>query len=362
MTKPANTSTILHRLAKSWLGHTLVVTQTTRTWLLVFSLCLVFVGPTNAKPKPEFLIVGTGGLSGIYYPAGSAICRIVNRYRKQQGIRCSVESTRGSVANLNTLGSGDIDLAIAQSDTQFHAYNGTDVFADMPANRHLRTLFNLHVEPFTVVVSERSGIQTFDDLKGKRVSIGRPGSGQRQTMQALMTAKGWQMEDFDEVHELTAIHHARALCDDAIDAFVYTVGHPAGSITEAADSCKIKLISVSQEAVNSLVAQHSYYQRMRIASGIYRGVNRDTDTLGVRAALIASTATSEDTIYHIVKDVFENLDSMQKMHPAFEALVKQEMVPRNPQIPLHEGAIRYFREAGLLKSDTSANQVSLQTP
>lgn len=326
--------------------------------LLTISLCLVSIGSAHAKPKPEYLIVGTGGLSGIYYPAGSAICRIVNRYRKQQGIRCSVESTRGSVANLNTLGSGDIDLAIAQSDTQFHAYNGTDAFADMPANRHLRTLFNLHAEPFTVVVSEKSGIETFDELKGKRVSIGRPGSGQRQTMQALMTAKGWHLDDFAEVHELTAIHHGRALCDGAIDAFVYTVGHPAGSITEAADNCKIKLISVPEEAISDLVGTHTYYQPMRIAGGIYRGVESDTDTLGVRAALIASTATSADTVYHIVKDVFENLDSMQEMHPAFEALVKQQMVPSNPQIPLHEGAIRYFREAGLLKQASDPNTIS----
>lgn len=326
--------------------------------LLTISLCLLSIGSAHAKPKPEYLIVGTGGLSGIYYPAGSAICRIVNRYRKQQGIRCSVESTRGSVANLNTLGSGDIDLAIAQSDTQFHAYNGTDAFADMPANRHLRTLFNLHAEPFTVVVSEKSGIETFDELKGKRVSIGRPGSGQRQTMQALMTAKGWHLDDFAEVHELTAIHHGRALCDGAIDAFVYTVGHPAGSITEAADNCKIKLISVPEEAISDLVGTHTYYQRMRIAGGIYRGVESDTDTLGVRAALIASTATSADTVYHIVKDVFENLDSMQEMHPAFESLVKQQMVPSNPQIPLHDGAVRYFREAGLLKQTSNEKTTS----
>lgn len=339
-----------------------ILFRAAHAWLLTLTVCLLFTGLTHAKPKPEFLIVGTGGLSGIYYPAGSTICRIVNRYRKQQGIRCSVESTRGSVANLNTLGSGDIDLAIAQSDTQFHAYNGTDAFADMPANRHLRTLFNLHVEPFTVVASARSGIKTFDDLKGKRVSIGRPGSGQRQTMQALMTIKGWDMEDFAEVHELTAIHHARALCDDAIDAFVYTVGHPAGSITEAADACKIELISVSEEAINALVEQHSYYQRMRIEGGIYRGVNSDTNTLGVRAALIASTATSADTVYHIVKDVFENLDLMQQMHPAFEALAKQQMVPSNPQIPLHEGAIRYFREAGLLLIDPNENEVRSPTP
>lgn len=298
----------------------------------------------QAAPKPEFVVIGTGGLTGVYYPAGGAICRIVNRYRKQQGIRCSVESTRGSVDNLTTLGDGDIDLAIAQSDTLHHAYNGSDVFTKYGANQELRTVFNLHAEPFTVVASQRSGIKNFDDLKGKRVSIGRPGSGQRQTMNALMQARGWTQQDFASVHELTAINHSRALCEDIIDAFVYSVGHPAGSIKEAANGCKIKLIDVTGDDVDKLISNNQYYQRMRILGGTYRGNPQDTDTLGVRASLIASNTIASEVVYWLVKDVFENLNSMRKMHPAFELLDSKNMVPQQPQIPLHPGAKRYYDE------------------
>ncbi|RBP53356.1 TAXI family TRAP transporter solute-binding subunit [Arenicella xantha] len=326
--------------------------RTVRFTILCLLMVLSWTNAQSAAPKPEFIVIGTGGLTGVYYPAGGAICRIVNRYRKEQGIRCSVESTRGSVANLNTLGDGDIDLAIAQSDTQYHAYNGTDVFTKYGANKNLRTVFNLHAEPFTVVASERSGIKTFDDLKGKRVNIGRPGSGQRQTMNALMRAKGWTSEDFASVHELTSIDHSRALCDDIIDAFVYSVGHPAGSIKEAANGCKIRLIPVTGEAVDSLINSNRYYQRMRIAGDMYRGNKQDTETIGVRASLIASQAISPDLIYLLVKDVFENLGAMQKMHPAFKSLEAAEMAPSNPLVPLHDGAKRYFSETGMLPGES----------
>ncbi|MBL4719628.1 MAG: TAXI family TRAP transporter solute-binding subunit [Alphaproteobacteria bacterium] len=307
---------------------------------------LVFAQSSGAA---EFVTIGTGGVTGVYYPTGGAICRLVNKNRKSHGIRCSVESTGGSVYNINTIRAGELDMGVAQSDWQYHAYNGTSKFSKKGKFSGLRAVFSVHPEPFTVVARKDSGIKNIMDLKGKRVNIGNPGSGQRGTMEVLMKALGWTKSTFALASELKSSEQSKALCDNKIDAMVFTVGHPSGSIKEATTSCDTVLVEVSGAAVDKLIADNDFYRSATVPGGMYRGNPSDTKTFGVGATFVSSINTSENTVYHVVKAVFENFDSFRKLHPAFAGLKKSEMIKDGLSAPLHDGAAKYYKEAGLLK-------------
>jgi TRAP transporter TAXI family solute receptor len=294
------------------------------------------------------ITIGTGGVTGVYYPTGGSICRLVNKGRKQHGIRCGVESTDGSVYNLNNIREGELDMAVAQSDWQFHAYNGTDQFQPVGANKELRAIFSIHPEPFTVVARADSGIHHIDDMKGKRVNIGNPGSGQRGTMEVLMAAKGWSKSTFALATELKSADQPSALCDNRIDAMVFTVGHPNGSIKEATTTCESVLVEVTGAEIDTLVNNNSYYRKASIPGGMYRGNGEDVMTFGVGATFVSSTRTPDEVVYQVVKSVFENFDTFKKLHPAFANLNKEQMIKDGLSVPLHSGAIRYYKQAGLM--------------
>jgi TRAP transporter TAXI family solute receptor len=296
----------------------------------------------------EFITIGTGGVTGVYYPTGGAICRLVNKGRKEHGIRCSVESTGGSVYNINTIREGELEFGVAQSDWQHHAFNGTSKFEDAGAFEGLRAVFSVHPEPFTVLARADAGITSFDDLKGKRVNIGNPGSGQRGTMEVVMAAKGWTKDDFALATELKGTEQSAALCDNQIDAMVYTVGHPSGSIQEATTACDSVLVTVDGDAVTGLVAENAFYRTATIPGGMYRGNDSDVATFGVGATFVSSTDVSEEAVYTIVKSVMENLEDFKKLHPAFANLDPKEMATAGLSAPLHPGAAKYYKEAGLI--------------
>jgi len=195
---------------------------------IAFGCVTAFGAATSAVASDyTFVTIGTGGVTGVYYPTGGAIARLVNKGKKEHGLRATVESTGGSVYNLNAIAAGELDMGVAQSDWQYHAYHGTSKFADQGPNKDLRAVFSVHPEPFTVVARADSGIKNFKDLKGKRVNIGNPGSGQRGTMEVLMGALGWTKDDFKLASELKSAEQSKALCDNKIDAMVFTVGHPS---------------------------------------------------------------------------------------------------------------------------------------
>ena len=294
----------------------------------------------------EFITIGTGGVTGVYYPTGGAICRLVNKGRKEHGVRCSVESTGGSVYNINTIREGELEFGVAQSDWQYHAYNGTSKFEEAGPFEGLRAVFSVHPEPFTVVARADSGITNFEDLKGKRVNIGNPGSGQRGTMEVLLGEMGWTTDDFELATELKAAEQSAALCDNQIDAMVYTVGHPSGSIQEATTACDSVLVNVSGEAVDKLVNENSFYRKATIPGGMYRGSDEDTATFGVGATFVASTKTPDDVVYEIVKAVFAGFRRFRTLHPAFANLNEADMIVNNLSAPLHPGAVRYYKEKG----------------
>jgi TRAP transporter TAXI family solute receptor len=307
------------------------------------------------KNDQQFVTLGTGGVTGVYYPVGGAICRLVDKGRraKEHNVRCTVESTGASVFNVNALRSGDLSIGIVQSDVQSFAYNGTEQFAEAGPDKELRVLFSLQSEAFTLVARNDANIKVFEDLVGKRMNIGDPGSGNRNTLELLMKEYGWTEKTYSLATDLKPAEMAGALCDNKIDAFVYVVGHPNGSIQEAANTCKSHLVPVTGPKVDAFVAKYPYYPIATIPGGLYTGTDTDVVTFGPKATLMTTASLTEDVAYQVTKAVFANFDEFKGLHPALAALTPEELLWGN-SVPFHPGAIKYFKEAGLWKGEAAA--------
>jgi TRAP transporter TAXI family solute receptor len=314
---------------------------------LALGVVLVGGGPPAAAQQ-KFITIGTGGVTGVYYAAGGAICRLLNKDRKAHGIRCSVESTGGSVFNINTIRGGELDLGLAQSDWQFHAYKGSSAFKDKGPFSELRAVFSVHPEPFTVAARPEAGVKTFADFKGKRFNVGNPGSGTRASFEELLQAMGWTLKDFALAAELKADEHGAALCDNKIDGFFYGVGHPSANIQDPTTACGAKLVPLTGPAVDKLVKDAPYYAYATIPGGLYKNNPEPTKTYGVLATLVSSTKVPSEVVYQVVKAVFDNFDEFKKLHPAFGHLEPKDMVKNGASAPLHEGAMKYYKEKGWL--------------
>ncbi|MBO6896453.1 MAG: TAXI family TRAP transporter solute-binding subunit [Shimia sp.] len=304
------------------------------------------MGISTGASAQEFISIGTGGVTGVYYPTGGAICRLVNKGRKEHGIRCAVESTGGSVYNINTIKAGELEFGVAQSDWQYHAYNGTSKFSDNPFP-DIRAVFSVHPEPFTVIARSDAGVNSFADLKGKRVNVGNPGSGQRATMEVVMDAYGIGMDDFALATEYKGSEMAKQLCDGNIDAMIYTIGHPAAAIKEATTTCDANLVSVTGPEIEKLVADNPFYRVATIPGGMYKGTDGDTTTFGVGATFVTSATIPDEVVYVVAKSVMENVEDFRKLHPAFANLDPAEMVKDGLSAPLHPGAEKAYIELGL---------------
>lgn len=306
--------------------------------------CALLALPASAAEQ-RFVTIGTGGVTGVYYAVGGAVCRLMNKDRKKTGIRCSTESTGGSVFNVNAIRSGDLDFGLSQSDVQYQAYNGTGNFKDK-AFKELRAVFSVHPEPFTVVARPDAGVKTFEDFKGKRFNVGNPGSGTRSSMEELLKKMGWTLKDFSLAAELKADEQGSALCDNKIDGFFYAVGHPSAAIQDPTTACGAKLIPLTGPAVDALVKEHPYYSVATIPGGMYANNPNPTKTFGVRSTVVTSASTPDDVVYELVKTVFENFDEFKKLHPAFANLDQKEMIKAGLSAPLHPGAVKYYKEKG----------------
>jgi len=308
---------------------------------------IAFAAPA-VHAQQKYVTIGTGGVTGVYYAAGGAICRLVNKDRKVHNIRCSVESTGGSVFNVNTIKAGELDLGATQSDVQYNAVKGLTQFKD-GAHGDLRAVFSLHPEPFTVLARKEANIKGFADFKGKKFNVGNPGSGTRASMEEMLASMGWKLGDFSLASELKADEHGAALCDGKIDGFFYGVGHPSANIQDPTTSCGAKLVSLTGPAIDKLVKEKPYYAYATIPGGLYPGNTADTKTYGVLATMVSSSKVPADTVYAVVKGVFDNFDEFKKLHPALAILSPQSMIKDGLSAPLHEGAVRYYKEKGWLK-------------
>ena len=312
------------------------------------AIASALVAGTAATAQEKFITIGTGGQTGVYFVVGQSICRLVNRDSAKTGLKCTAPSTGGSIANINAIKAGDMDMGVAQSDWQFHAYNGTSQFEGDKFDKE-RAVCSVHAEPFTVIARADAGIESFDDLKGKRVNVGNPGSGQLATMQVVLDAKGWSMDDFALASELKPAEQAAALGDNKVDAIVYTVGHPNGSIQEAVSTVDAKLVPVQGEAIDKLVAENPFYAYATIPGGMYKGTDNDVKTFGVKATFVTSADVDDEVVYEVVKAVFDNFDRFKKLHPAFENLKEADMIKDGLSAPLHDGAVKYYKERGWME-------------
>ncbi len=303
-------------------------------------------GQDPAPPAEQILFVGTGPVVGVYFPAGGAVCSMVNRERALHGIRCTVESTEGSIDNLAALRSGDLDMAVTQSDWQYYAYEGKALFEEDGAFEELRSILTLHGEPITVVAHPDADIETLPDLVGKRINIGVPGSGQHVMAETLIETLGWTSEDFAALLEIEVNEQSRGLCAGAFDAFILPVGHPNGAIQEAVRGCGAVLIDLSGAEIDQLIEDTPYFAKTVIPAGTYPGNPDAIAAFGVKATLVATTRLSEEMVYQVVKAVFENFDHFKAMHPAFAGLTPEEMIGAGNSAPLHPGALRYYKERG----------------
>ena len=299
--------------------------------------------------QQRFVTIGTGGVTGVYYPAGGAICRLVNRDRAKHNLRCSVESTGGSVANINLLRTGEIEFGVAQSDVQFFATKGEGPLKKDGAFSDLRAVFALHPEPFTVVARKEAKINSFQDFKGKRFNVGNPGSGTRSSMEELLAAMDWKLSDFSLASELRPDEHGAALCDGKIEGFFYGVGHPSANIQDPTTICGAQLVSLTGPAVDKLVKERPYYAVATIPGGMYPNNSKPTTTFGVQATVVSSAKVPADVVYAVTRAVFENLDEFKKLHPALANLKPEDMIKNGLSAPLHEGAARYYKEKGWIK-------------
>ncbi len=295
----------------------------------------------------EFITIGTGGVTGTYYPTGGAVCRLVNKMKKITKIRCSVESTGGSVYNINTIKNGELDFGIAQSDVVFQAANGTKKFDGKPVKK-IRSVMAIYPELFTLVTRKDAKINSIMDVKGKKINLGNPGSGNEATALALFKKLDIKKSDLAFAGALKAAEMPDALRDGKIDGYFYMVGHPTANIKDASNSVDVKITPITGDKVDEFVKENPYFAQADVPGKIYKGNDNPTPTFGVKAVLVSSTDVSDKAVYTVVKAILENFDAFKKLHPAYANITKESLL-KGLAAPLHDGAKKYYKEAGLLK-------------
>ncbi len=293
--------------------------------------------------------IATGNITGIYYPAGGAICRLINLNKVNDKIKCAVEPSQGSMQNLEYIINGVSDLGISQSDWQYMALTKSGAFTYSTDTSRIRTLFNLYNENVTLIVSKDSGINEFNDLEGKTISIGQVGTGTRATVEEIMKAKKWNKNNFKKlVNQIDVYEQIDYLCRGEVDAIFFVAGHPNGLSQELTSQCQAKIIPIDKEVIDTLVAKYPYYYPTEIPAGMYVGQPNAIPSFGFKASLLATTDLSNEIAYKVVKDVFEKFDDFKSSHPILLSLDKSDIVNSSMVFPIHPGAAKYFKEVGLI--------------
>lgn len=289
----------------------------------------------------EFITIGTGSVTGIYYPTGGAICRLVNQYKKDSNLRCSVESSEGSLYNLNSINNKDIDFGIVQSDVLYQTVKN-DSFSK------LKSVMAIYPELLTLVTRKDANINNLFELKDKRINLGNSWSGNETTALALFNEIGFEKSDLKLAGTLSASQMPDALKDNKIDGYFYMVGHPTTNIKDAANSINVKIVPIENTILDSLVKKYPYYAKGNIPANTYKGQKEEIQTFGVKAILVTNSNIHEKVVYSLVKAILENFDEFKKLHPAYSNITKESLLD-GLSIPLHDGAKRYYKEVGLLK-------------
>ena len=310
------------------------------TTVLLFVACFSAIG--EAADEMDVVKIGTGSRTGVYFPAGSGICNLVNA-EQPPSVKCQALSTGGSTYNLENLTSGTLQIGIAQADTLFRAWNGEAPFKEKAVK--LRVLFSLHEEMVTLAVHRAAEINSFKRIQGKRLNVGPEGSGNERVVSELFKACGIFPGDLGVLGRLKTSAVPQALLSRTMDGYFYVVGHPNRSLAQASNNMPLKIIPLDGRCVRKLVRNKPYFDVTTIPGGLYHGVDLDIATFGVKAWVVTSKDVSEDAIYHVVRNVFENLEAFRKTNPAFYRLSPRKML-KELLIPYHPGALKYYAEKG----------------
>ena len=331
-----------------------------------FIAAVLLLGAAQVSPaatvQPRAVSIGTAGMTGVYHATGCAICRLVNKERARFGLRCSAESSEGSVYNVNAVRAGTLDFGVVQSDIQFNAYKGLAQFKADGAHGSLRTVFSIYPEALNVLARKEAKIEKFEDFRGKRFNAGTPGSGTKMTVDLLLGAFGMSPADFAELTEYKSDEHGVALCSNKIDGFAIVVGSPAANIQDPTTTCGARLVPITGPEIDKLIGEYPYLSRTTIPAGLYPGNPASTRTVGVTASLITSLQVPEATVYALVSAIFDNFDEFRKLHPALAGLNPLEMTGNNKLAPLHPGAIKYYREKGWITKDSPVEAPKAEKP
>ena len=318
-------------------------------WML---LLFVAVTATPAGARAADLIIGAGTSAKVHTSVARAICRLIER--SIPATNCDVATIEGqhaaeALAILSGVQNNAIEIGIVQSDWQYHAIQGTGPVEFMDVSfDNLRSLFSLHGELFTVIVRQDAGIENLDDLVGKRVNIGNPGSSQRAIMDMMMKAKGWTEKSFQFVDELGDAEQLLALCHDRVQAVVSIVSHPDERTAKALELCDAKIIAVSGEEIDSLIAENRFLAASDVPMGVYSKSNVLIPSFGLMVTAVSSADLDDQTAYGVVKSVFDDLTTMKRLHKALGNLLPGRMISAGLSAPLHPGAVRYYREHGMM--------------
>lgn len=317
-------------------------------WPVVTAVTLALAW-TAAFAQPRNVTIGTGSATGVYRFAGEAICRLVNRDSALHGITCSVQRSDGSVHNVEAVRHGDVDFGIVQSDVQYHAVKGTGRFKASGPDADLRAVFSVYPEPLMVLARNRADVERFEDFKGKRFNVGKPGSGTRATIDMLMKALDMTPGDFAQATELSPDEHGQALCDKRIDGFGFVVGSPAANLQQPTKACGARLIPLTGAAIDRMVVNYPYFAYTTIPGKTYPGNPEPVRSFGVMATLVTSTKVPPDVVYTVASAVFDHFDEFRRQHPSFAHLQHTEAINSGLTAPLHDGALRYFRDRGWIR-------------
>ncbi len=316
----------------------------------IFALA-IFGMPIQANAD-TLLNIGTGSITGLFYPTGGFVCNLLNKSRATEGhdIRCSVESTPGTVSNLRNLRRGALDVTLAMSSLQYDANIGQGVFAEEGANEDMRFLMSFTTNQQHAVVRADAGITHVRELRGKRVNTGNPGSGTEATAYMLLDYFDIDPEkDLALDSKLTSREQVPALCDGKIDAFMFPSAVPNPSLVEATNTCDVKLVPLNGPELDRLLEENSYFGPSVIPGGTYDGTDEDVPTFAYAATLLTSADLPDEVAYQLVKAVFENFEDFKKNHPAFADMERKKSITFGKSVtPYHPGAERYYQEAGLL--------------
>jgi TRAP transporter TAXI family solute receptor len=295
------------------------------------------------------ITIATSNPGATYHPVGNAICRIVNRsVDEEPAMRCKAIESDGAVANMGKVRNRQASLGLTQSDLAYGAFRGEGPFSTIGPNPDLRIIAALHREAFTIIARAESAIRDFEDLRGRRVGIGKSGAGYTYTRDVVLKFYGWKISEFDRALELGPMEQNRTLCEDRVDVIILQTAHPDGLTQEAMSDCAARLVRIAGPSIDRLLATHPYYAATIIPGGLYPGQRDDVPTIGTQTFLIASRHLSNAFAYTVAKALLEGFEDFRRLHPALRLLRKGDMVPSESVIPMHPGALRYYREAGLV--------------